>query len=141
MKILLIEDNPHDAELVRHALAGYQLHLATNLPDGLQFLQQHPDTECVLCDLKMPPEAFGDIAPRTIRRISNVAIVLLTGSHDDSIIDSIVPAVAEGYASKHLLGRKDAGDRLTKAITEAHASRALLNTCQRACQTIRNYRT
>lgn len=54
-RILLVEDNPTNLELLRYLLqhGGHEVHVATDGEDGaLRAAALHPDI--VLCDLRMP---------------------------------------------------------------------------------------
>jgi CheY-like chemotaxis protein len=85
LKVLLIEDNPDDALVVRDSVEDASVPLsldwAETLKDGLERLHEHP-VDVVLLDLSLPDSQNS----ATIRAIRNgaprVPIVVLTGNDD-----------------------------------------------------------
>ncbi|MFO0553596.1 MAG: response regulator [Polyangiaceae bacterium] len=55
-KIIVVDDSPGERRLVTTVLttAGYEVVEATNGPDGLVRIHEHPNARLVLCDLNMP---------------------------------------------------------------------------------------
>jgi len=95
--ILLVEDNPNDAELTMAALARCQLlNDVTHVRDGVEALEylrcqgryegaMHGGPVVVLLDLKMPKlnglEVLKEI--RTDRALSSTPVVMLTSSREE----------------------------------------------------------
>jgi len=102
--VLLIEDNPADARLIREMLLAderwqFRLFKAASLREGIQALQ---DLRCrlILLDLSLPDS--HDI--ETLRAISEVArdaaVVVLTGNDDETMGLQAVQVGAQDYLVK-----------------------------------------
>ncbi|MBN1385121.1 MAG: response regulator [Elusimicrobia bacterium] len=79
-KILVIEDNPLNREIVEVTLKkeGYNLVLAVDGEDGLQKLEESPDL--VLLDLSLPKISGWDIIKkiRKDKKYKNLPVIALT---------------------------------------------------------------
>jgi len=119
INILLLEDNPLDARLLRLQLgekqgAAYHLTHKETLQQGIALLGElHPDL--ILCDLSLPDsheletfQRLHAVAPRT-------PIIVLSGSDDETLA---VQAVREGAQDYLVKGRVDA-QGLIRAISYA----------------------
>ncbi|MEX2158002.1 MAG: ATP-binding protein [Dehalococcoidia bacterium] len=124
--VLIIEDNPADARLIREmlsggAMPGVQLDQATSLTAGLAILaEQAPDA--VLLDLGLPDSQGMDTFIAAHSNAPNVPIVVLTGFSDEAVGARTVEAGAQDYLVK---GQVDAHG-LVRAIEYAvrrHAQR------------------
>ena len=100
-KILLIEDNPGDAELVKDMLASagdatFQVHWAQALLPGLDRLARG-DMDLVLLDVSLPDA--HDLDGLTAVRIQapDIPVVLLTGWDSESLALRAV----QGGATRH----------------------------------------
>lgn len=104
MDILLIEDNPGDARLIREMLisnADYDsnLTMVETLAEGLQALNvDHFDA--VLLDLSLPDSRGVDTVERVIAHAAEMAVVVLTGYDDQNIGVQAVQAGAQDYLVK-----------------------------------------
>ena len=105
MQVLLVDDSPEDADLVREALAlappgTFDLRHVTSLEDGMASLGEHtPDI--VLLDLSLP-DAVGIDAVRRVHAAScGVPIVVLTGLSDDVAAPEAVREGAQDFITKH----------------------------------------
>jgi signal transduction histidine kinase len=114
INVLLIEDNPGDARLIREMLAeatGVPFHLewADHLQPGLQRLGEG-EIDVVLLDLSLP-DSFGlDTLGGTHAQAPQVPIVVLTGGNDEIRGIKAVKQGAQDYLIKgeingHLLVR------------------------------------
>lgn len=105
MDVLLIEDNPDDAELTMHALARSQIacsvHVASDGEMALRLLNDHaPDTahspahlpRVILLDLKLPRLSGLDVLAmlKSDPALSSIPVVILTSSREER-------DVVEGY--------------------------------------------
>ena len=85
IRVLLLEDNPGDARLVKEALAeyapdGFVVTWVERLADALACLATEP-FDVMLCDLSLP-DSSGMAGPRSIvERFPALPMVVLTGSH------------------------------------------------------------
>lgn len=135
--LLLVEDNPGDADLVADLLADAippldVIHVQ-RIHDALDRLRERP-FDAILLDLSLP-DATGLNGLRRIRAAApNIPVVMLTGSADHALGASAVRDGAQDYLVK---GEAD-GEALARAIryaVERHRSaerdRALAEECAR----------
>jgi len=124
IKVLLIEDNPGDAGLIRQALAEARvassliptldLVYADRLSVGLARLTEY-DIDAVLLDLSLPDSQGLDTVVKTHTQRSDIPIVVLTGLDDEIIA---VQALQEGAQDYLIKGRID-GPSLIRAVRYA----------------------
>lgn len=112
--ILLVEDNPDDAELTKLALARYGLdHRVTHVSDGMQALdylhrRDHfsgrpvGDPILVLLDLKMPLlDGIGVLKEiKGSDTLHNIPVVVLTSSTEPSDLQRAYDAGTNAYIAK-----------------------------------------
>ena len=103
-KILLIEDNPDDARLVREMLAyakgiSFDVECVDRLSAGLERLSTE-EFDVVLLDLSLQDNQEPDALARTCAQAPDVPIVVLTGIEDDSAGLDAVRAGAQDYIVK-----------------------------------------
>jgi signal transduction histidine kinase len=113
-KILLIEDNPGDARLIREMLtesigARFHLECVERLSAGLERLAQG-GIDVVLLDLSLPDSQGLDTFLSTHAQVPRVPIVVLTGFDDELLAAKAVQTGAQDYLIKgqvdgHLLAR------------------------------------
>ena len=113
--LLLIEDNPGDAGLIRAHLAeqpDFAVHLeqVDRLSAGLKRLE-NGNVDVVLLDLGLPDSSGLDTFRRAYRHCPTVPIVVLTGA---AVMEQALEAVREGAADYLFKGRLD-GPLLTRA--------------------------
>src|SRR5262249_15966185 len=87
--VLLIEDNPGDARLVREALSGngfaqWRLSHRQTAYEGIEFLAQQ-DVAAVLLDLTLPDCTGADTLARVQHAAPRMPIVVLTGLDDGAL--------------------------------------------------------
>jgi two-component system, cell cycle response regulator len=118
-RILLVEDDPEDAELVREALgevAGFAHTLthAWRFADALERLE-HQAFDVVLLDLWLPDASGFDTLAGVRGRNPGVPVVVLTGMDDESFCIDAVRHGAHDYLVK---GRVD-GPALARSVRDA----------------------
>jgi PAS domain S-box-containing protein len=107
--LLLIEDNPGDAELIRGMLAGdgtadrsadrFRLAHVERLSAGLAYLKDHrPDL--ALLDLSLPDSQGFETIARLQAGAPDVPIVVLTGLADETFALQAMHAGAQDYLAK-----------------------------------------
>ena len=139
IRVLLIEDNPGDARLVREALnyaesRGIELMHAEKLAEGAALLERS-DFDAILLDLSLP-DSQGLNTLRSLRaRSGHLPIVVITGLADECVALDAVAEGAQDYLIKgrtppellarsirYALGRKQAEEGLSQAKKAAGAA-------------------
>jgi len=120
IKILLVEDNPADARLLREMLAEvttaqFELTLVERLSDAVQRLSEE-SFDVTLLDMMLPDSAGLDILLRAQEQAPSVAMIVLTGTFEDEAL--AVKAVKEG-AQDYLFKDQVDGPLLVRSIRYA----------------------
>jgi len=103
-RVLLIEDNPGDAVLIRKALrsipGAFALEHVELLRDGLELLERDA-FDVVLLDLSLP-DAPGGLATfaRVYAAVADLPIIVLTGFDDGVLAHRCMQAGAQDYLAK-----------------------------------------
>jgi two-component system sensor histidine kinase/response regulator len=119
IKVLLIEDNPGDARLIRESLAEsthqpFDLGIVDRLATGLERLGAG-GVDAMLLDLALP-DSFGfDTFLKARPQARGVAIIVLTGQNDQSLALKLVQEGAQGFLAKSDVS----GNNLTRSIMHA----------------------
>ncbi|HEX8362850.1 MAG TPA: ATP-binding protein [Longimicrobium sp.] len=119
VRILLVEDNPGDARLLRETLREaegfpFQLAHAERLGDAASLLARSP-ADVVLLDLSLPDAHGLDTVRRMLEAAPEIPIIVLTGTDDERLALRAVHAGAQDYLAK---GRVD-GPLLARSIRYA----------------------
>jgi Flp pilus assembly CpaE family ATPase len=119
LNILLIEDNPGDAELVKETLmdaggAAFKVHCADALLPGLDRLARG-DIDLVLLDLSLPDSRGLDGLNAIRIHAPSIPVVLLTGLDSESVALQAVQSGAQDYLVKGTLQ----GSSLARALQHA----------------------
>jgi len=134
--ILLIEDNPGDARLLREMLNDQREHEITLahvecMSDAENYLVDHT-VDIVLLDLGLP-DAQGLTAVHRVRKAAScVALVVLTGLDDESLADQVVRAGAQDHLIKGQIESRGLLRSLTHAIERKTIEEALFAEKERA---------
>jgi DNA-binding response OmpR family regulator len=107
VKVLLIEDNPGDACMIREMLAdvngdGFSLECAKQLSTGLERLAGG-DIDMVFLDLSLPDSRGLDTFSRVYAQAPQVPIIVLTGLDDEQMAVQAVRKGAQDYLVKGYL--------------------------------------
>src|SRR3954453_18963336 len=105
--VLLIEDNPGDARLIREMIAEdprapFTIHFADRLAKGLEQLSAGEITLIIL-DLSLPDSYGLETFTKVYTHAPAVPIIVLTGHDDDALALSAVKAGAQDYLVKSRL--------------------------------------
>ncbi len=126
-RVLLIEDNPGDADLVRlRSVEGgitAEVNCVDRLADGLAVLAQQPPS-VVLLDLNLPDSHGADTFRRVLEIAPDVPIVILSGQDDKRLATKAMHDGAQDYLVKGDI----TGKRLERAMRHAVERQALLRT-------------
>lgn len=119
VRILLVEDNPGDARLLRFTLAEaeslrFDLVHAARLSEALDRVAEGPP-DVVLLDLSLPDAHGMETVTRMLDAAPAVPIIVLTGLTDETVAVQAVQAGAQDYLVK---GSVDGGT-LARAIRYA----------------------
>lgn len=145
--VLVIEDEPGDAQLIRLQLQeqdaqAYQIVLAGSLKDAeMQVKQQRLVPNAILLDLNLPDSTGVATVRRCYQLFPDVPVVVLTGLDDQAATEAAIEAGAEDYLSKGAEGRwirkairyailrheRDASERLAMAVFR-HAREGIMIT-------------
>ena len=118
VRILLVEDNPGDARLIRETLRDaslrFELAHAARLDEALEAVHARA-LDVVLLDLSLPDAHGMETVERMLAAAPALPIIVLTGLADETVAVHAVQAGAQDYLVK---GTVD-GDTLARAIRYA----------------------
>ncbi len=123
--VLLIEDNPGDADLVRLRLvegrSPVKVNCVNRLSDGLASLETETPS-VVLLDLNLPDSRGAETFRRVMEHSPNVPVVVLSGQDDEALAMKAVHQGVQDYLVKGNISSK----HLERAIRYAVERQALL---------------
>jgi len=127
MKILYVEDEIAHVELTERVLEEnlpheFNLIHAETITEALKILDQEPDIDLILSDLRLPDGTGLDLLKRVRERKSAPAVVLVTGQGDQ---EAAVAALKAG-AADYLIKQSDYLHRLPVVISNAIAQNRYL---------------
>ena len=125
IQLLLVEDNPGDARLIKlfldQSLQEFTITHTTGLSDTMQFLaHEHPDT--VLLDLGLPDSRGLATLRETRKAAPEVPVVILTGLNDEELAVDALKEGAQDYLVKGSIESKT----LVKSVRYAIERQRLL---------------
>jgi two-component system NtrC family sensor kinase len=129
IRILLIEDNPGDARLIRELLAAkesalFDLEHADRLSTGLSRLAQG-NVDVILLDLSLPDSHGLDGLNKICAQAPKVPVVVLSGLSDEAVTIKAVQEGAQDYLVKGSINRDLLVCSLRYAIERQHLRTAL----------------
>ncbi|MEI8038241.1 MAG: response regulator [Verrucomicrobiota bacterium] len=107
LRILVVEDNPADADLIRELLPEsgpviFQTECVSRLAAALDRLET-PGIDLILLDLGLP-DSQGLVTFQHVRRENaQIPVIVLSGMEDDELALAAVREGAQDYLSKRLL--------------------------------------
>lgn len=109
-QVLLIEDNPGDADLVRLRLlegdSPVEVNCAQRLCDGLARLGKTPPPAVVLLDLNLPDSNGANTFRAILEKAPDVAVVILSGQDDEALaIRALHQGVQDYLVKDDITGR------------------------------------
>ena len=104
LRILLVEDNPGDADLIREMLptsedSGFTVHCVTRLADAVAHLRKN-ETDLALLDLDLPDSQGIDTVRAARQAAPEMPIVVLTGHQDERMGIAAVQGGAQDFLVK-----------------------------------------
>ena len=135
VRMLLVEDNPGDADLVREMLdstsaASFQISHASRLSDGLALLTGG-NHDVVLLDLGLPDSAGLDTFYSLHASVPWIPVVVLTGSTDWEIGIQAVAAGAQDFLVKGSVDGDTLARRIRYAVERKRAERTTADVRER----------
>jgi len=134
VKVLLVEDNEADTELVLHALArtsetdSRHLVFQTSCADSLSVAERHlasNDVDVALLDLSLPDGGGLETVTRLRAYAPEVPIIVMTGLEDEELGLQTVRAGAQDYLVKGQVDARLLMRAIDYAIERKRAGRAL----------------
>jgi CheY-like chemotaxis protein len=136
LDLLLVEDNPADARLVREAVAdaagrlgsgvgvgGVRIRQASGLSEALRLLGE-ATPGAVLLDLVLGDSVGMATLERVVAAAPGVPVVVLTGLDERDVAEEALRRGAEDYVAKADLSPALLSRVLRYAVARAHAARA-----------------
>jgi sigma-B regulation protein RsbU (phosphoserine phosphatase) len=135
INILLVEDNPDDVFFLRMMLqkvAGthFELHAANSLASGLTRLAEG-NINVVLLDLSLPDSSGLETFRVAKAHARDIPIIILSGTHDETLAVNAVHAGAEDYLVKGQVNSELITRAIVYAIERTESKRALLQAEER----------
>ncbi len=128
-RVLLIEDNPGDADLVRLRLVERKPDVSVNcvqrLSEGLALLTDQPPT-VVLLDLNLPDSLGAETFRKLLEKAPDVPIVILSGQDDEGLARKALHQGVQDYLVKGAI----TGGELDRAMRHAVERQALLRSLE-----------
>jgi signal transduction histidine kinase len=128
-QVLLIEDNPGDADLVRLRLVDgnstVNVSCVTRLADGLASMAKEPPS-VVLLDLNLPDSHGADTFRKVLASAPGVPVVILSGQDDEALA---MKALHQGVQDYLVKGDITSG-HLERAVRHAMERQALLRSLE-----------
>lgn len=105
MRILYVEDNPADADLVRRGLLRAQpplpsLQVVSSLAQARLALSEPAQFDLALLDLNLPDGHGLELVAEIRQRRLPLAVVVLTGQGDEALVVAALKAGADDYLAK-----------------------------------------
>ncbi|HVP78538.1 MAG TPA: PAS domain S-box protein, partial [Thermodesulfobacteriota bacterium] len=130
INVLLIEDNPGDARLVKEMLvdAGqnrFSLAHVALIRDGLSLLRRGPGFHLILLDLSLPDGQGLDAIRQVCAAAPYSPVVILTGLDDETVAVRAVQEGAEDYLVKGRMDSNLLARAIRYAIERKHAEERL----------------
>lgn len=127
--VLLIEDNPGDADLIRlrltEAKTAVDVDCVDRLSDGLAAIRKEPPS-VVLLDLNLPDSHGAETFRTVLEKAPDVPVVVLSGQDDEALA---IKAVHQGVQD-YLVKGDFSGHHLERAMHYAVERQALLRSLE-----------
>ena len=135
VRLLLIEDNPGDADLIRELLDStsatrFRLSQASRLAEGLSLLAEDGH-DAVLLDLGLPDSAGLETFYRLHAAVPWIPVVVFTGSVDSELGVQAVAAGAQDFLVKGTVDGNTLARLIRYALERKRAERAIADIRER----------
>jgi DNA-binding response OmpR family regulator len=100
--ILVVDDNLHTLEIVRHALerVDFEVITAYSGENGLEQILQQGLPQLAIVDLNMPPGMSGFEFCRSVHQYSDLPVIMLTAIDEENTVLKGLEEHAEDYVTK-----------------------------------------
>src|SRR5712671_1558686 len=126
--VLLIEDNPGDADLVRLRLveskSDADVSCVDRLADGLRSMSMDKPS-VILLDLNLPDSRGAETFRKVLNKVPDVPVVVLSGQDDEELAIKAVHQGVQDYLVKGDITSKQLGRALSYAVERQGLLRAL----------------
>lgn len=135
LRLLLLEDNPDDAELVNLALEDHEL-LSATLTVAATLSQAQAELaagsfDAVLTEMNLPDSVGMDTVDAMVAACAATPLVVLTGTSDARVGVRAVHRGAQDYLPKSELAGPSLGRAIRHSLERAHIQRQLREAHQR----------
>src|SRR5579884_3986646 len=128
-QVLLIEDNPGDADLVRLRLTESKRQVDVNcvsrLSDALKWIEKRPPS-VVLLDLNLPDSHGIETFRKVLEKAPHLPVVILSGQDDEALATKAIHQGVQDYIVKGDLTSRN----LERAMRYAVQRQALLHSLE-----------
>ena len=104
LRVLIVEDNPQAANLLKKVLGGLGIHQAYRSADGReaqQFLDSARDmVDVIICDWEMPNMTGIELLKQVHTYYPNMPFIMLTGNADPESVKAAAKFDVDGYNVK-----------------------------------------
>ena len=126
--VLLIEDNPGDADLIRLRLvesdSAVKVSCVDRLADGLAFLAKEPPS-VVLLDLNLPDSRGAETFRKVLEKAPGVPVVILSGQDDEALAMKALHQGVQDYLLKSDMSSSHLERAMRYAIERQALTRSL----------------
>jgi len=138
LSVLVVEDNPNDAMLIRRHLESadsaflpdeIDLHHEETLTDGIDRLDTEP-VDLLLLDLGLPESEGAETFERVRDRTTDVPVVVLTNLRDDETAVELLQRGAQDYLNKGDLSETELVKSVRYALERQRQKRELRQTTE-----------
>ncbi len=106
MHILIVEDNPFDADLTRRKINEFLpcsiIDIAVNIKRASELLESETKYDIALLDMKLPDGSGMDLLGRIRESKIHLPVIMLTGTGNEEVAAAALKAGADDYMVKHI---------------------------------------
>ena len=121
LRVLIVEDNPQAAKLLKKVLGGLGIHQAFCSADGReaqQFLDAADDmVDLIICDWEMPNMTGIELLQQVRTVYPNMPFIMVTGNADPESVEAAARYRVNGYIKKPYLPQQIADSLTTLVMT------------------------
>ena len=127
IRLLVVEDDPADAELILAALDRAGVPVRAETVDGLEDVRRRLDSgglDVIVADYRLRGWRGTDVLGMVRERALEIPVILVTGSLGEEFADVCIREGAADFVLKHRLGRLPTAVRRASELKRARAERA-----------------